>query len=40
MGAFAWSAVHSQIYPELGKLAAEGLVEVWPRAPAAGGFMT
>ena len=33
IGAFAWSAGHSQIYPELGKLAADGLVEVVAEGP-------
>ncbi len=28
IGSFAWTAKHSQIYPELAKLAAAGLVEV------------
>lgn len=33
IGAFAWSAGHSQIYPELGKLAGDGLVEVVAEGP-------
>lgn len=30
---YAWHAKHSQIYPELGKLAADGLIEVTEEGP-------
>lgn len=33
IGSFAWTAKHSQIYPELTKLAGEGLVEVVAEGP-------